>query len=79
MREGRLRACANAHIAAMGRRTSEDHDLLAEVLSGRCWPGGPSDRMDPAGRARVRQWGRAYAYTVALECTCAQGPCAVCN
>jgi hypothetical protein len=80
MRDGHpLRARARAHIAAMERRTSADHDRLAEILAARAWPGGGEDRTEPAAHAWVRRWGRACAHTVALECTCAQGHCAVCN
>jgi hypothetical protein len=79
MKDRRLRACAEAHIAAMARRTSADHDRLADILRGWCWPGGPEDRTEPVARGWVRQWGRACAHTVAVECTCAQGRCAACN
>ena len=74
-----LRATAEAHIAAMERRTRDDHDRLAAILQAGCWPGGPEDRSVPAARGWVRQWGRACPHTVAAECTCAQGRCAVCN
>jgi len=79
MKDRPLRARAEAHIAAMGRRTSDDHDRLADILCVRCWPGGGEDRSEPAARAWVRQWGGACCHTVALRCTCAQGRCAICN
>jgi hypothetical protein len=79
MRDHRLRARAEAHIAAMARRTADDRDRLAEILRAGCRPGGRADRTEPAGRGWVREWGRACAHTVALECTCAQGRCALCS
>jgi hypothetical protein len=79
MKDHRLRACAEAHIAAIGRRTSDDHDRLAGILRGWCWPGGAADRTESVGRDWVRRWGHGCRHTVAVECTCAQGSCAVCN
>ena len=80
MRDGNpLRARAEAHIAAMARRTPADHERLAEILAGRCWPAGGADRTDPAARGWVRRWGRTSVHAVVLECTCAHGSCAVCN
>ena len=79
MKDRRLRACAEAHIAAMERRTSADHERLADILRAWCWPGGPEDRTEPVARGWVRRWGRACAHTVSVECTCAQGRCAACN
>jgi hypothetical protein len=63
----------------MERRTSDDHDRLAGILRLNCWPDGGDDRLDPAALAWVRRWGRVARHTVALECTCRQGNCAVCN
>ena len=74
-----LRARAEAHIGAMGRRTSADHERLAGILRMSCWPDVGDDRLEPAGIAWVRRWGRAVGHTVAHECTCRQGNCAVCN
>jgi hypothetical protein len=79
MHEHPLRATAVAHIAAAGRRTAADHGRLATALRSWCWPGGPADRTEPAGRGRMRQWGPACLDTVVLECTCAQGACTLCN
>jgi hypothetical protein len=80
MRDGNpLRARAEAHIAAMGRRTAADHDRLAEILTGRCWPGGAADRTEPAAHGWVRRWARSSAHAVVLDCACAHGRCAVCN
>jgi hypothetical protein len=75
----RHRFRAEAHIAAMARRSAADHERLAEILAGQCWPGGEADRNEPAARGWVRRWGRASAHRVILECTCAHGRCAVCN
>jgi hypothetical protein len=45
-----LRARAEAHIAAMARRTAADHDRLASHLRGWCRPGGATDRTEPVAR-----------------------------
>jgi hypothetical protein len=74
-----LQARAEAHIAAMSRRTRADHDRLAEILQARCWPDGGDDRIEPGARGWVRRWGRASAHSAAVECTCARGHCALCN
>jgi hypothetical protein len=74
-----LRGRAEAHIAAHGRRTRADHDRLVKTLGGRCWPGGPADRTEPAARGWVRRWRPRPIGAIAIECTCAQGRCALCN
>jgi hypothetical protein len=74
-----LRARAEAHIAAAGRRTSEDHERLAGILRGWCWPGGTEDTTEAVARRLVRSRGPARLSRVELECTCAQGRCTVCN
>jgi hypothetical protein len=80
MRDGHpLRARVEAHIAAMKRRSDEDHDRLVGILEAGCWPGGPEDRTVPAAHGWVRRWASACPHTVTVTCTCAQGRCAVCN
>jgi hypothetical protein len=80
MRDGNpLRARAEAHIAAMSRRTPADHDRLANFLTARCWPDGVADRTDPAATGWVRRWGLASRHAVTLRCTCPRGRCPVCN
>jgi hypothetical protein len=80
MRDGHpLRVRAEAHISAMSRRTSADHDQLAQILQVGSWPGGTADRTGPAGRDWARRWARACPHTAVPECTCAEGRCAVCN
>ena len=79
MEDHPLRARAEAHIAAMERRTQDDHELLAGTLSDWCWPGGPADRTEPVARTWVRQWRPARIGPLVVECTCAEGRCALCN
>jgi hypothetical protein len=74
-----LRARAEAHIAAAGRRTEADHDRLAEILSSWCWPGGPADRTEPVARGWLRRWGPQRIEALVFECTCAHGRCELCN
>ena len=79
MEDHPLRARAEAHIAAASRRTAEDNNRLTAILRGWCWPGGPEDTTDAIARNLVRSRGPAFLTKVALECTCAQGRCALCN
>jgi len=79
MKNHRLGARDEAHIAAMTRRNADDHDRLADILRGWCRPGGAAERTEPVARGWVRQRGRACGHAVALQCMCAQGSCAVCN
>jgi hypothetical protein len=74
-----LRARAEAHIAAAGRRTAEDHERLAGILRGWCWPGGTEDRTEAVARRLLRSRGPACTSRVELECTCSQGRCTLCN
>ena len=74
-----LRARAEAHIAAAGRRTSEDHDRLERILRGWCWPGGTDDRTDAVARGLVRSRGPSCLTRLELGCTCVQGRCNLCN
>ena len=74
-----LRARAQAHIAAASRRTAEDHERLAGILQGWCWPGGPEDRTDAVARSLVRTRGPARLARIEFECTCSQGRCTICN
>jgi hypothetical protein len=79
MEDQPFRARAEAHVAAFAQRTAADHDRLARALRSWCWPGGGEDRTEPVARGWVRRWGPACRHTVALECTCPRGGCAVCN
>jgi hypothetical protein len=74
-----LRAAAEAHIAAVGRRTAADHDRLATVLRSWCWPGGLEDQTGPVARGWVRRWGPTCLGAIEVECTCAEGRCTLCN
>ena len=74
-----FRARAEAHVSAFADRTAADHDRLAGALRSWCWPGGGADRTEPVARAWVRAWGPACRHAVALRCTCAHGPCLLCN
>ena len=39
----------------------------------------PNDRTHPVALEWVRRWGPSRLFEVPLECSCAQGRCAVCN
>jgi len=39
----------------------------------------PADRTDPVALEWVRRWGPSRLLETPLECSCAEGRCAVCN
>jgi hypothetical protein len=39
----------------------------------------PADRTDPIALEWVRRWGPSRLLETPLECSCAEGRCAVCN
>jgi hypothetical protein len=71
------------HVAALveriATRTPAETELLVAAMLQRSWPGGPSDRLEPAALDWVRRWTPRSADGPALECSCALGRCAVCN
>lgn len=67
------------HIAAVSRQGPADALTHVERIQRACWPGGESDRTDPAARRWVERWRPARAGAALRMCSCAQGPCAVCN
>jgi uncharacterized protein YgbK (DUF1537 family) len=68
-----------AHIAALASRSLRDTDALMTDLARRSWPGGSADRSEPAALEWVRRWGPGRLTASPLDCSCAQGRCAVCN
>ncbi|MBA2630256.1 MAG: hypothetical protein H0U84_04460 [Thermoleophilaceae bacterium] len=74
---------ANAFIAALVESISSRSDLeadgLVSVLMRRHWPGGGSDRTDPAALDWVRRWGPRRSAHALPGCSCGEGPCGVCN
>jgi hypothetical protein len=63
-------------IAARENRRSP---TAVSRLSGACWPGGGSDRLEPAAVAWVKRWRPASAAIALPMCACAVGRCAICN
>jgi hypothetical protein len=61
------------HLDAAG-----DRRVLTRLLN-ESWPGGPSDRREPAAARWVRRWGPALTVASLPACSCAAGRCAVCN
>jgi len=68
-----------SHIrgAATGR-SDESERLIAAILD-YCWPGGASDRSQPAALEWVREWGPTVLGEPLPACSCRQGRCTVCN
>jgi hypothetical protein len=68
-----------AHIESISSRSTRDAQALTDRLSGRAWPGGQSDRTQPAALAWLRRWRASGPAPLAELCGCAQGRCLVCN
>jgi hypothetical protein len=66
-------------IGIAERRTTDGRAGLADALHRWCWPGGGADRTEPVARGWVRRWGPNLLDEIAFECTCAHGPCSLCN
>jgi hypothetical protein len=66
-------------IGTAERATTDGRAGLADSLRRWCWPGGGEDRTEPVARAWVRRWGPTLLGEVAVECTCADGHCSLCN
>jgi hypothetical protein len=79
MPDDHRRARAAALVATAGRRTAAERDDLVAVLRAHCWPGGGTDRTEPAARAWVRRWRPERLGAVVPRCTCRQGSCVLCN
>jgi len=74
---------ANAFIAALvdsiSGRTDAEADSLVAALMRRHWPSGGADRTDPTALDWVRRWGPKRSARPLLDCSCAEGPCGLCN
>jgi hypothetical protein len=68
-----------AHVESISTRTYFETERLALAMLGRCWPGGPADRIDLTAVEWVRRWGPARLGAPELDCSCPAGRCRVCN
>ena len=68
-----------AHITSVAARTEGETDGLVSAAVRECWPGGAADRTEPWALEWVRRWGPSRSVARVLQCSCAQGRCAVCN
>jgi hypothetical protein len=68
-----------AIVASIEGRTTGDTDRLATMLRTWCWPGGASDRREPAALEWVRRWRPSRLTAQPAACSCVRGRCAVCN
>jgi hypothetical protein len=73
------RARVHHLIGTAERHTTDGRAGLADALQRWCWPGGGDDRTEPVARGWVRRWGPNLVGEVAVDCSCAQGCCQVCN
>jgi hypothetical protein len=77
--EFRHPAVVAAHVEAVATRDPVDTGRLTGAVVARCWPGGHADRHDPVAVEWLRRWGPRGLAPVELDCSCAEGHCAVCN
>ena len=54
-------------------------DAQTELYAWRLALRAPADRTDPVALEWVRRWGPSRLLETPLECSCAEGHCAVCN
>ena len=73
------RARIHRLIGTAEREARDGRAGLADALQRWCWPGGGEDRMDSIARGEVRRSGPRLLDDIAFECTCACGPCELCN
>jgi hypothetical protein len=67
------------HIAAARSRSDGEMGRLTSRIVARCWPGGGSDRSEPAALAWVRHWRPSKVGARLPACSCTAGHCPVCN
>jgi len=60
-----------AHIESIAARTPRDVKRLTDTLTGRSWPGGASDRTEPAARGWLRLWKASGPAPMPPLCSCA--------
>jgi hypothetical protein len=68
-----------ALVESIAARTESGNNRLARALLRRSWPGGFTDRSEPAALEWVRRWGPRGQVPLPPGCSCARGPCPVCN
>ena len=68
-----------ALVDSISSHTDSEADGLASALMRRHWPGGGSDRTDPIALDWVRRWGPKRSAHALPGCSCAEGPCGLCN
>ncbi len=66
-----IRAAAESDAAAIA-------GLIGQMVS-LCWPGGASDRTEPAALPWLRTWRPARGAAILPACSCRRGHCAICN
>jgi hypothetical protein len=67
------------HISALAGRSASETSHLVARMQRSCWPGGSTDRTEPAAIAWVRRWRPARFGAHVPVCSCAQGRCVMCN
>ena len=68
-----------ALIESVPARTDFETNRLVALLRHHCWPGGVGDRTERPALEWVRRWGPARLTSSTVDCSCAEGRCAVCN
>ena len=67
------------HIAEIAQRDERQTlDLIGRIQRA-CWVGDGADRARPGALSWLRRWRPDRAAATLPLCSCAQGPCAVCN
>ncbi len=67
------------HIRAAAAHSAPERLRLTARMLGECWPGGASDRTEPAARAWLRGWRPSRLGATIPACSCTDGRCRVCN
>ncbi len=67
------------HIARLSRGEQVDLQQLIARVANQCWPGGASDRTEPAALRWVSRWRPMRALAPLPVCSCRAGHCPVCN
>jgi hypothetical protein len=60
-------------------RSRAQAGAIVRRITAACWPGSGADRTEPAARMWLARWRPERAAAQLPACTCAKGPCTICN
>lgn len=67
------------HLDIAAQRSGPAPARIAHRVLATCWPGGLEDRVERMALGWLRQWRPERLGAELPSCSCATGPCAVCN